>query len=95
MHYLQNLLKEHVSIRDILTIFETLADEAGKTKDVEVFTEVLMALSIGIFISLFIYSIYSSYSSYIKFKNQNQNQIQNQNKNQIQNQNKNQNKNLI
>jgi flagellar biosynthesis protein FlhA len=36
---LQNLLREHVSIRDILTIFETLADEASKTKDTEVLTE--------------------------------------------------------
>ncbi len=36
---LQNLLKEHISIRDLLTIFETLADEAGRTKDIEVLTE--------------------------------------------------------
>ena len=36
---LQNLLKEHISIRDILTIFETLADDASKTKDVDVLTE--------------------------------------------------------
>lgn len=36
---LQNLLKEGVSIRDMLTIFETLADEASKTKDLEVLTE--------------------------------------------------------
>jgi flagellar biosynthesis protein FlhA len=36
---LQNLLREHISIRDILTIFETLADEASKTKDVDVLTE--------------------------------------------------------
>ncbi len=36
---LQNLLKEQVSIRDLLTIFETLADEAPKTKDIEVLTE--------------------------------------------------------
>lgn len=36
---LQNLLKEQVSIRDLLTIFETLADEAGRTKDAEVLTE--------------------------------------------------------
>ena len=36
---LQNLLSEHVSIRDLLTIFETLADEAVKTKDPEVLTE--------------------------------------------------------
>lgn len=36
---LQGLLKEHISIRDLLTIFETLADEATKTKDVEMLTE--------------------------------------------------------
>ncbi len=36
---LQNLLKEQVSIRDLLTIFETLADEGVKTKDAEVLTE--------------------------------------------------------
>lgn len=36
---LQNLLKEQVSIRDLLTIFETLADEGHKHKDPEVLTE--------------------------------------------------------
>lgn len=36
---LQNLLKEQVSIRDLLTIFETLADEGHKNKDTEVLTE--------------------------------------------------------
>jgi flagellar biosynthesis protein FlhA len=36
---LQNLLKEQVSIRDLLSIFESLADEAPKTKDVELLTE--------------------------------------------------------
>lgn len=36
---LQNLLKEQVSIRDLLTIFETLADDGPKNKDVEVLTE--------------------------------------------------------
>ena len=36
---LQNLLKEQVSIRDLLTIFETLADEGHKNKDIEVLTE--------------------------------------------------------
>lgn len=36
---LQNLLKEQVSIRNLLTIFETLADEAPRTKDIEVLTE--------------------------------------------------------
>lgn len=36
---LQNLLKEQVSIRDLLTVFETLADEAPKQKDVEILTE--------------------------------------------------------
>ncbi|MGZ3744534.1 MAG: flagellar biosynthesis protein FlhA [Pseudobdellovibrionaceae bacterium] len=36
---LQGLLKEQVSIRDLLTIFETLADEAPRNKDVEVLTE--------------------------------------------------------
>ncbi len=36
---LQNMLREHISIRDMLTIFETLADEATKTKDIDVLTE--------------------------------------------------------
>ncbi|MGE3684030.1 MAG: flagellar biosynthesis protein FlhA [Bdellovibrionales bacterium] len=36
---LQNLLREQVSIRDLLTIFETLADEGHKHKDPEVLTE--------------------------------------------------------
>ncbi|MGQ9720143.1 MAG: flagellar biosynthesis protein FlhA [Candidatus Jordarchaeum sp.] len=36
---LQNLLKEKVSIRDLLTIVETLADYATITKDPEVLTE--------------------------------------------------------
>lgn len=36
---LQSLLKEQVSIRDLLTIFETLADEGPKNKDIEVLTE--------------------------------------------------------
>ncbi len=46
---LQNLLKEQVSIRDLLTIFETLADEAPRTKDVEILTEqVRRALARGI-----------------------------------------------
>jgi flagellar biosynthesis protein FlhA len=36
---LQNLLREQVSIRDLLTIFETLADEAPRTKDPELLTE--------------------------------------------------------
>jgi flagellar biosynthesis protein FlhA len=36
---LQNLLREQVSIRDLLTIFENLADEGQKNKDPEVLTE--------------------------------------------------------
>lgn len=36
---LQNLLKEQVSIRDLLTIFETLADEGTRTKDTDYLTE--------------------------------------------------------
>jgi len=36
---LQSLLREHISIRDLLTIFETLADEAPRTKDIELLTE--------------------------------------------------------
>lgn len=36
---LQNLLREQVSIRDLRTIFETLSDEAAKSKDHEVLTE--------------------------------------------------------
>ena len=46
---LQNLLREQVSIRDLLTIFETLADEAHRTKDTDVLTEsVRKALARGI-----------------------------------------------
>ena len=36
---LQNLLKEGISIRDLLTIFETLADHATITRDTDVLTE--------------------------------------------------------
>ncbi|QCX32337.1 flagellar biosynthesis protein FlhA [Caloramator sp. E03] len=36
---LQNLLKERVPIRDLVTIFETLADNGVNTKDVELLTE--------------------------------------------------------
>lgn len=36
---LQNLLDEGISIRDLLTIFETLADHAGVTRDTDVLTE--------------------------------------------------------
>jgi flagellar biosynthesis protein FlhA len=36
---LQNLLKEKVSIRDLVTIFETLADYAKTTKDTDLLTE--------------------------------------------------------
>ena len=36
---LQNLLREGISIRDLLTIFETLADYASVTRDTDVLTE--------------------------------------------------------
>lgn len=36
---LQNLLKEGISIRDLLTIMETLADYAGTTRDTDILTE--------------------------------------------------------
>ena len=36
---LQNLLAEGISIRDLLTIFETLADHANGTRDTDVLTE--------------------------------------------------------
>ncbi|HEV3165317.1 MAG TPA: flagellar biosynthesis protein FlhA [Isosphaeraceae bacterium] len=36
---LQNLLRERVSIRDLETILESLAEHAGKTKDTDVLTE--------------------------------------------------------
>ena len=36
---LQNLLREGVSIRDLLTILETLADYAGTTRDSDILTE--------------------------------------------------------
>ena len=36
---LQNLLAEGISIRDLLTIFETLADHAATTRDTDVLTE--------------------------------------------------------
>jgi len=36
---LQNLLKEHISIRDLQTILETLADHAPVTKDTDTLTE--------------------------------------------------------
>lgn len=36
---LQNLIREHVSIRDLLTIMETLADYSPMTKDTDLLTE--------------------------------------------------------
>ncbi len=36
---LQNLLREGISIRDLLTIFETLADYASTTRDTDILTE--------------------------------------------------------
>jgi len=36
---LQNLLKEAISIRDLVTIFETLADHASVTRDTDILTE--------------------------------------------------------
>ncbi len=36
---LQNLLREGISIRDLLTVFETLADHAATTRDTDVLTE--------------------------------------------------------
>ena len=36
---LQNLLKEGISIRDMVTIFETLADHAATTRDTDILTE--------------------------------------------------------
>ena len=36
---LQNLLREEISIRDLITIFETLADNAPTTRDTDVLTE--------------------------------------------------------
>ena len=36
---LQNLLREGISIRDLITIFETLADYAATTRDTDVLTE--------------------------------------------------------
>ena len=36
---LQNLLHEGISIRDLLTIFETLADHAATSRDTDVLTE--------------------------------------------------------
>ena len=36
---MQNLLKEGISIRDLLTIFETLADYASTSRDTDILTE--------------------------------------------------------
>ena len=36
---LQNLLREGISIRDLITIFETLADYASTTRDTDILTE--------------------------------------------------------
>lgn len=36
---LQNLLKEGISVRDMVTIFETLADHAAATRDTDILTE--------------------------------------------------------
>ncbi|BDG59370.1 flagellar biosynthesis protein FlhA [Caldinitratiruptor microaerophilus] len=40
---LQNLLREGVSIRDLVTIFETLADYGGATRDTDLLTEYVRA----------------------------------------------------
>ncbi|MEE3392230.1 MAG: flagellar biosynthesis protein FlhA [Lachnospiraceae bacterium] len=40
---LQNLLREDISIRDLVTIFETLADNAVNTRDTDVLTEYVRA----------------------------------------------------
>ncbi|MGN0269120.1 MAG: FHIPEP family type III secretion protein, partial [Candidatus Weimeria sp.] len=40
---LKNLLAEGISIRDLLSIFEILADHAGNTKDTDVLTEYVRA----------------------------------------------------
>ena len=50
---LQNLLREKISIKDRVTILETLADNARNTKDIEILTEyVRMAMSRSICSSL-------------------------------------------
>lgn len=36
---LQNLLKEGISVRDLLTVFETLADYSASTRDTDILTE--------------------------------------------------------
>ena len=36
---LQNLLREGISVRDLVTIFETLADHAASTRDTDILTE--------------------------------------------------------
>ena len=42
---LQNLLSEGISIRDLLTIFETLADHASTSRDTDVLTEYVRPVS--------------------------------------------------
>ena len=42
---LQNLLKEGISIRDLLTIMETLADYAPATRDTDILTEYVSSSS--------------------------------------------------
>ena len=51
---LQNLLREGVSIRDLVTIFETLADYAPSTHDTDILTEyVRQALKRAIYLKFF------------------------------------------
>ena len=51
---LQNLLREGISIRDLLTVLETLADYAGTTRDTDILTEyVRQALKRAISIKYF------------------------------------------
>ena len=51
---LQNLLQEGISIRDLLTIFETLADYAPTTRDTDILTEyVRQSLKRAIFVKYF------------------------------------------
>ena len=52
---LQNLLKERIPIKDLVTIFESLADNSRLTKDVEVLTEHVRFALNRVISSMFIY----------------------------------------
>ena len=51
---LQNLLKEHIPIRDLLTVIESLADNVNKTHDTDILTELVRESLCRLITSLYV-----------------------------------------